>query len=300
MKERIRQIIQRHCRPLEPTATATEQTLCDLHTIRAVLFDVYGTLLISASGDIGGGNSQNRAAAFASALQAVGIGPNIDVERCVTCFYQTIERQHLKARGEGIDFPEVNICQTWELALKEMVDNGWMPTPAEKINSRQLAVEYEVRVNPVWPMPGMRQCLNQLCQAGIVLGVVSNAQFYTAELFPALLGQEMDDLGLDPDLQFYSYQHERAKPDTYLYELARRALARRGIGSEETLYVGNDMLNDMLPASKLGFHTALFAGDARSLRRREHDPRVKDVVPDIVLTELSALLRCVSPPPPQK
>ena len=300
MKEQLRQIIQRHSRPLEPTATAAEQTLCELHTIRAVLFDVYGTLLISASGDIGGGDSPSRAAAFASALQALGVGQNMDVERCVTCFYQTIQRQHQQARGEGVDFPEVNILEIWELALKEMIDNGWLPTPAEKIDSRQLAVEYEVRVNPVWPMPGARRCLKQLRQAGLVLGVVSNAQFYTAELFPALLGQAVDDLGLDPDLQYYSYQYGRAKPDTYLYELARQALASRGIGAEEILYVGNDMLNDMLPASKLGFRTALFAGDARSLRRREHDPRVKDVVPDIVLTELSALLRCVSSPPPPK
>ena len=53
------------------------------------------------------------------------------------------------------------------------------------------------------------------------------------------------------------------------------------------------MLNDIMPAQQLGMRTALFAGDARSLRLRLEDPRVEGVRPDVVLTELIHLSECV-------
>ena len=79
-----------------------------------------------------------------------------------------------------------------------------------------------------------------------------------------------------------------------LYEIAVERLASRGIPPCEALYVGNDMLNDIMPAARLGFRTALFAGDARSLRLREGDPRSgARVEPDVVLASLEQFGRCL-------
>jgi len=50
------------------------------------------------------------------------------------------------------------------------------------------------------------------------------------------------------------------------------------------------MLNDIYPAQKVGFQTALFAGDKRSLRLRNDDPRCKNLKPDLVITDLIQLL----------
>ena len=63
-----------------------------------------------------------------------------------------------------------------------------------------------------------------------------------------------------------------------------------GIPVNAALYLGNDMLNDIYPAQKVGFKTALFAGDARSLRLREDDPGCKNLSPDIIITDLIQLL----------
>ena len=43
----------------------------------------------------------------------------------------------------------------------------------------------------------------------------------------------------------------------------------------------------------MGFRTALFAGDRRSLRLREGDSRVEGVSPDIVVKSLNEVARCV-------
>jgi putative hydrolase of the HAD superfamily len=173
-----------------------------------------------------------------------------------------------------------------------LIERGQLaPTATEAIDWERLAVEYEARANPCWPMPHLRECLGQLRQQ-LPLGIISNAQFYTPLLFPALLDQTVDECGLDPNLQFYSYRHGRAKPGTGLYEMAAHALSKRGIEPCQALYVGNDMLNDIMPADRVGFRTALFAGDARSLRRREDDARVTDITPTLVITDLDQLSAC--------
>ncbi|OHB80611.1 MAG: hypothetical protein A2V98_01020 [Planctomycetes bacterium RBG_16_64_12] len=163
----------------------------------------------------------------------------------------------------------------------------------ERAELERLAVEYEARANPVWPMPGLRACLGSLTEKGLLLGIISNGQFYTQELFPALLGQRAEFWGFDSELQYYSYQHGRAKPAPELYEMAARALRRRGVKPAEVLYAGNDMLNDIRPARAAGFRTALFAGDARSLRLRQGDPQLDGISPDVVLTALAQLDGCI-------
>ena len=59
------------CRPLQPIPTGVEPVLKELPGIRAVVFDVYGTLLISGSGDVGT-VAAAPADAFAQACEAVG------------------------------------------------------------------------------------------------------------------------------------------------------------------------------------------------------------------------------------
>jgi putative hydrolase of the HAD superfamily len=50
------------------------------------------------------------------------------------------------------------------------------------------------------------------------------------------------------------------------------------------------MLNDIYPAKNAGFNTALFAGDARSLRLRKDIPECKTLSADLVITDLIQLL----------
>ena len=63
-----------------------------------------------------------------------------------------------------------------------------------------------------------------------------------------------------------------------------------GINENETLYIGNDMLNDVYTAASCGLKTALFAGDKRSLRLRTDNPKVNGLSPDCIITELLQIL----------
>ena len=298
MSDSTAEILRRHARPLEPIPTRVEPVLGRLEGIQAVLFDLYGTLVISGSGEVGVAvpdASDERAAGLVSApqqalqesLSAAGIHECVTPARGVECYFAAIEASHQRSHRAGIDYAEVDIIEIWREVLTEMSRHGRIdPVAATTADVRRLAVEYEARTNPCWPMPQLRECLAGLRDRGMALGIVSNAQFYSAELFPALLGEPAEQLGFSPDLQYYSYKYGRAKPGTALFEMAAEALSRRGISPGETLYLGNDLLNDVWACGKVGFRTALFAGDARSLRLRNGDPRIDGISPERILTAL--------------
>lgn len=279
MKEVARRI-KKASQPLTPTATGVEPKLERLEGVRAVVFDVYGTLLISASGDISLTSGAAHARAAEQAFEAIGHGA-VDGEQVIVLLKQTIERHHQESSQQ---YPEVEICDVWRDVLTELglrVDSHVLPL---------LAVEYECRVNPVWPMPGLGECLNACRRGGLLLGIVSNAQFFTPLAFAGLTGRSLETWGFEQDLCVWSYAQRHAKPGVGLYEMSRSALAQRGVSADQALYVGNDLRNDVWPAQRVGMRTALFAGDARSLRLREDDPRVAGTQADVVITELQQLI----------
>ena len=122
------------------------------------------------------------------------------------------------------------------------------------------------------------------------MGIISNAQFYTPFVLEYVIGSCFDRCCFDPRLTFYSYRYRCGKPSTAMFRRAARMLNVMGIPVASALYVGNDMLNDILPAKRVGFKTALFAGDRRSLRQRKSDEQCRNIAPDLVVTDLRQLI----------
>jgi putative hydrolase of the HAD superfamily len=272
--------------PLAPEPTAATPHLAPVPGIRAVLFDIYGTLVISGCGDIGITSTTAARSPFREAWGAAGLDPgrlpeDFDGPAALTAQIRT---DHARSRAAGVGHPEVNILAIWNALLSDLALA--LPHPT----LRRLALEYELRSNPVWPMPGLAEVIGKLAARGFVLGVVSNAQFYTPLMLEAFLGRPLASLGFDPRCCAWSYHQGVAKPATDVYGPALAGLREHhGIAPREVLYIGNDMRNDVRPAQALGCHTALFAGDARSLRLREDDPALRAVLPDRVVTALEQL-----------
>lgn len=285
-------IIRRNSRPMEPQQTGIEPRIRRFTGIKAFLFDVYGTLVISASGDLSAASSARQANAFAGALASMQIALRCDGRTGAAKLREVINRHYTAARVRGTPYPEIDILHSWRDTLDQLHRAGLTDDPTD-VDLGRLAAEYESRVNPIWPMPHAAESLRELGRAGLRLGVISNAQYFTPELFPAIFHASLDELGCPQELQFFSFRYGRAKPDAFLFRRARRSLEQIDIWPKETLYVGNDMLNDISPASKVGFRTALFAGDTRSLRLRQGDRRVAGIRPDLIVTHMSQLIACV-------
>ena len=251
--------------------------------IKCVLFDVYGTLFVSGLGDIRPLQQSSSTLNQIEQLLAdysIRMTPPTLLQR----YYGAIETEHAALRKIGIDYPEVKIDQIWTGVLQN-----------DDLNTvRQFAVEFEWIVNPVYPMPNLGKMLSACRRAGMLLGIVSNAQFYTPYLFKWFLYSEPPGLGFHRDLIFYSYCFGIAKPSQMLIKMAVAELREKKIQLDSVLYVGNDMLNDIYPATVAGMQTALFAGDQRSLRLRSDDSKCKNLNPNLVITNLVQLIEHIS------
>ena len=288
MTHDLTEVVKRLSSPLDAQPTGLAPRLKPLPGIRAVLFDIYGTMLISGSGEVGTVD-RDAPAAFREALESMGIR----AERLPAAagLETTIRQHHARSRAEGNDYPEVEIRDVWLETLTGLVEAEHLELDVERCDVERLSVEYECRMNPVWPMPHLESCLASL-RGNRVLGIVSNAQFFTPLLFPALLGVSLRELGFDPEMQYFSYALGVAKPSPEMFRRSLTVLADKKVAATETIYVGNDMLNDVSTAAQVGMKTALFAGDRRSLRLREGDSRVSSQ-PDIVLSDLRQLTECI-------
>ena len=264
--------------PLTPVDTGLEPSGVLQGKPAAFLFDVYGTLLISASGDIAVDNGSDTPLRPLTVLldqYSVHREPD-DLCRLLR---EEIVATHERMKKKGVDYPEVEIDRVWQSVLGT----------DDRELARQFALEFEMTVNPVYPMPDAAAVLIAIRKKNIPAGIISNAQFYTGHLFKLFFGDLPQNSWADPELIFYSFEHGHAKPSPYLFEQAAGVLAKKGIAVHDTLYVGNDMAKDIAPAAAAGFRTALFAGDARSLRLRKAEPAVRTVKPDLVITALDQL-----------
>lgn len=287
--DELADILRRLASPREPLPTDAVPRLTRLPAVRAVLFDIYGTLLVSGSGDIGVSAATDSADALDAALAATGLATDQPAgPAAVDAFRQAIRDEHDRLRARGNDTPEVDIRDIWRNVLADLAAEGLARPTDRQDRLEALAVQYEARVNPTWPMPGLADTLAVL-QQRFPLGIVSNAQCFTPLLFDALADASLDELGFDPELRAYSYRHLAAKPGLEMFRTVLDELHRRGIASAETVYVGNDMLNDVFTADRAGLKTVLFAGDRRSLRLRSDEPRCQDLQPSAVVTELTQL-----------
>ncbi len=225
--------------------------------IRAVIFDVHGTLL---SGD--GPMRFDPAADLRIHELLTELGHELKGSP-TRLLELAVKQQHEESDEE---LPEVDLRQLWAVLLGvEKVSTEWL-------------TELEHARQPLRLMPSASETLATLSL--LSLGLLSNAQ---ADTLPALCRE----LGGDPftaDLCVFSYEHGIAKPSIRLFEFLVDRLAVRGIAPDAALMVGNDPLHDIAPAKAIGLKTVLLSETAN----------LSDHQADVVITDISQLLEILT------
>ncbi len=297
-RQRLITTIRERSRKISPIPTGIVPRLAPLPSVRWIVFDVYGTLLTSGAGEIGTLESSGTAPAESCEQIIRSYGkPGISGSDLVHALIEQIRAEHRRRRSAMVPHPEVDILEIWRHLIDTFLTpprasrDGIAPSPST-LHPENLAVDHELAVNPVWPMPGALETIGALYQNGYNLGIVSNAQFYTPLFIEALFGAGLEKLGISRCT--WSYQIRAAKPSPAIFERFLSPHDAEPIDPSTALYIGNDMRNDICAAAAQGFRTALFAGDARSLRLREEDPSLCRVEPDLIVTDLRQLLEVFS------
>jgi len=284
-------------KPLKPIDTNTTPRLSRLVNIRVIAYDFYGTLFLSGVGDIGVDDGNYDSDALLKALESAEI-PVIhdDAGNKGFEFYnEVVDKMINTLKSEGIQYPEPDIREVWLQVLQRLKEQSLIGGSISEEAAGRMSVEFEARMNPVWPVPDAVQTLIHFKERGLAQGIISNSQFYTPIVLEALSGHTLEELGLKDELLHWSFEEKMKKPGLTFYENFIKKLNSfdPAISPSEVLYVGNDMLKDIYPARELGMKTALFAGDQRSLKWRKEDERCKTLQPDLIITKFVHLVECV-------
>jgi len=213
-------------------------------SIRAVIFDVYGTLL-----EVGPPPADADArwqSLFHKFFQTAPALSRLDF--AIAC-QRTIAIRHEVARARGIPFPEV----LWpEVVAEVLPDFARLTRPArEEFLFQHIQTGHTTQL-----FEGAADALRQFIRNRCLLGIASNAQSYTLReldeaLVPAALGLDL----FERDLRFWSYEHGFSKPDPHVFRILSTRLALQGVSPHETLMVGDRLDNDIEPARACGWHT---------------------------------------------
>jgi len=109
--------LQQHIKPLSPLPTSLIASGKLEETIQCILFDVYGTLFISGSGDISLARQQTRhIQKFKNLLSRYQIKKQPQI--ILDAFFTEIDIEHKRLNKTGVDFPEVEIDRIWGRVLE--------------------------------------------------------------------------------------------------------------------------------------------------------------------------------------
>ena len=157
---------------LQPIPTSIKTNLSTKSNINCVLFDIYGTLLISSSGDID--KLELSTSFILESFSKCGIkiiSPNpIEVAKEILEEYkETIAELKYNVNKNNIESPEIDIRDVWEIIIqslyyRKLIDKPWID------EVKLLAIYFETLSNKVYPMPYMKETILQLRKQKIPIG----------------------------------------------------------------------------------------------------------------------------------
>jgi putative hydrolase of the HAD superfamily len=210
--------------------------------IRAVIFDIYNTLL--EKGPPPADAEQQWSALWQSKF---GTNPRISLEEFAKECGRIITREHDAARAIGVKYPEMFWPQIMAEACPELVA---LPKEVrEEFVFQHTRLRHTIRM-----MPGAAAALRAFSSDGLLLGLASNAQPYTLRELKQTLSEAGLDLDLfDPALTVFSFQIGFSKPDPHFFRLLTARLRVMGVQASETMMIGNSPENDVIPARAQGW-----------------------------------------------
>jgi putative hydrolase of the HAD superfamily len=236
--------------------------------LRAVIFDIYGTLL-----DVGPPPPDADARWQRLCRDLLGAEPRLSRLQFSVASSQVIARHHQAAQARGIPWPEVH----WPSVVAEVM-------PELALISRQDQEQFLFRQIQTGHCTRMgaetAAALRWLKHRPSLLGIASNAQAYTLrELSEALATHALGMDLFESHLCFWSFEHGFSKPDPHVFQILTARLAALGISPREILMVGDRFDNDIEPAKAHGWRTWQFGraadGDWSGLRETLRGPQPK-------------------------
>jgi FMN phosphatase YigB (HAD superfamily) len=290
--------------PPQPSPVKARPHLVRLSGIRAVLWNVYGTLLAIPLGELVFehptafimSNALDRTIQEFKMWASMTRKPGQPSEQMQNYYLRFLNEQR-SVSGGGERYPEACSERIWEAIIKQLLQKEYKFDASflGSLNefSRKVAYFFHASLQGTTCYPGAAAALRYVHECGLSQGVLADGQcFTTLQLRRGVSAQDseaqLDDF-LTEGLTVLSCDMRGKKPSERLFRQAVTALNEKGISPDEVLHVGSRIQQDLVPARRVGMRTALFAGDRTSLQATAEQLKEPTSRPDVLLTELEQI-----------
>ena len=277
--------------------------------VRAVMWNVYGTLLAIPGGelwfehptDFVMDTALDKTIQEFKMWQSMSRKPGAPAAYMKELYTKALTALRLTGSG-GEKYPEVQAERVWDDIVKKLMQKEYhydvvIYGPLTEF-TRKVAYFFHASIQGTGPYAGAADALKLVADAGKVQGLLADGQCFTPA--QVLKGFRQQDPAFDlaktfpPDLRILSAEKKARKPSDTLFKAAVDALKARGIAPGEVLHVGSSLPRDIAPAKKWGMRTALFACDKASLCATPDQLKDPHYRPDVLLTELPQIVDVVA------
>ena len=287
-----------------PKAVSANPSNKRLPDIRAVLWDVYGTLLRVSDGrfTIIPDEEVRLQIALDKTIHEFNMWnhmyrrPGPPWQSMIGLYQSTIERQSMQAASRG-DVTDVNLADTWRAMIERLFekeytfDDGVYGDLDEF--SEKVAYFFHSCLQATEARAGAVQAMTDIASNGLLQGFLSDGPSFT--LVQTLRALSMQGT-LPPLYELFRPQTlilssgiGLKKPSRSLFRYAVDQLRSVGVQSQEILHISCRHTTDLVPARAAGMKTALLVAEKSGLQVDAavlKDPAKK---PDRLLTDLSQL-----------
>jgi FMN phosphatase YigB (HAD superfamily) len=287
--------------PIDPPTH--EPRLLSLKGIRAVTWNIYGTLLAITTGELLFEHPDEflMDTALSKTIHEFKMWGSMSRKPGQPSDYLRqiyrkllIEQQTRPSSGEK--HPEIRADHLWESFIKKLLQKDYRIDAGSfgSLNefSQKVAYFFHASLQGTRCYPGAADALRHVKGAGMQQGLIADAQSFTPvqlerglQQHPGLTLEEV----VDSDLVAYSYEMRARKPSERLFRPVLSALAQRGISPGQALHVGARLTHDLAPARRLGMRTAWFAADKTALQLAQVPAHEIPSRADVVLTRLDQI-----------
>lgn len=294
--------------PPEVQPPKAKPFLTHLPEIRAVTWNVYGTLLAITGGELlfEHPNAFIMDMALDKTIQEFKMWASMTrkagkpSEYMRQIYVDLVRNQSLGATKH----PEKSVDRIWEAIVKKLLQKDYKFDAAfyGALNefSGKIAYFFHASLQGTACYEDAAQTLADLAEKGVAQALVDDGQCFTEVQLQRGLQRQDEDFNLDnvieSEMRFLSFKVGVKKPSETLFRKALDALNERDITPQQVLHVGSRVEKDIIPAKKLGMRTALFAGDSASLQATPDQLKTAASRPDVLLTRLDQIIEVVAGP----
>ena len=277
--------------------------------IRAVMWDIYGTLLQVVDGcmDFDPKPEIRLEVALEKTIREFNMWnsmtrkPGAPWEYMLSQYRDVLGDERLRG-GSGLrrgDVAHVSLGSVWQGLIERLQQKEYeydvLTFGPLHLFAEKVAYFFHSSLQGTAAYANAVKTIRLLAQGGIAQGFIADAQPFTLlQLARSLSAQgKMPSLNkvFQPELLTFSFAVGARKPSLGLFEAAIERLEEQGIAPDQVLYVCSRIPDDLAVAKKAGFRTALFAGDVASLNAPKELLTDTDTKPDRLVVDLEQIVR---------